>query len=75
MKSDIRKISVGPDAKSGALHYLVGQDVLGGSYHIHHIRQEDDGCIFIWIQREDEIFLWKQFRDTMPIAIEYNLEF
>lgn len=75
MKSDIRKISVGPDAKSGALHYLVGQDVLGGSYRIHHIRQEDDGSIFIWIQREDEIFLWKQFKDTMPIAIEYNLEF
>ena len=23
---DIRKISVGPDYKSGAMHYLVGQD-------------------------------------------------
>jgi len=25
---DIRKISIGADYKSGAMHYLVGQDVL-----------------------------------------------
>ena len=24
---DIRKISVGPDYKSGAMHYIVGQDI------------------------------------------------
>ena len=26
---DIRKISIGPDYKSGAMHYLVGQKILG----------------------------------------------
>lgn len=27
---DIRKISIGPDYKSGAMHYIVGQEILGG---------------------------------------------
>tara|TARA_Y100000592_G_C5404802_1_gene285051 strand:+ start:39 stop:260 length:222 start_codon:yes stop_codon:yes gene_type:complete len=71
---DIRKISIGPDYKSGAMHYLVGQDVLGGSHHIHHIKNEN-GLIKIWIQKENEIFLWKEFTDTMPISIEYNIFF
>ena len=34
---DIRKISVGPDFKSGAMHYLVGQEILNGQYFIHLI--------------------------------------
>ena len=37
---DIRKISVGPDYKSGAMHYLVGQEVLGGNYVIHLIKHD-----------------------------------
>ena len=40
---DIRKISIGADYKSGAMHYIVGQDVLGGSYVIHLI-QHDSGA-------------------------------
>ena len=28
---DIRKISIGADYKSGSMHYIVGQDVLGGN--------------------------------------------
>ena len=36
---DIRKISIGPDYKSGAMHYLVGQPVLGGNYTIHLLPQ------------------------------------
>ena len=35
---DIRKISIGSDYKSGAMHYIVGQDVLGGSHKIHLIQ-------------------------------------
>ena len=35
---DIRKISIGPDYKSGAMHYLVGQKILGDSNEIHLIR-------------------------------------
>lgn len=69
---EIRKISIGPDYKSSAMHYIVGQEVLGGDYVIHLIRSEDDG-IKIWIEKEDEILLWKKFTITMPASIEYNI--
>ena len=51
----IRKISIGADYKSSAMHYVVGQDVLGGSHKIHHIRQESDNSIRIWILKGDEV--------------------
>lgn len=73
---DIRKISVGPDYKSGAMHYLVGQEILNGKYFIHLIQQDaDNKSIKIWIQREDEILLWKEFGSYVPISIEYNINF
>ena len=34
---DIRKISVGPDYKSGAMHYIVGQEILNGTHSIYKI--------------------------------------
>ena len=71
----IRKISIGSDYKDSAMHYVVGQDVLNGNYRIHHIRQNDDRSILIWIEKEKEIYLWKHFRETMPISIESNLNF
>ncbi len=71
---DIRKISVGPDYKSSSMHYIVGQDVLNGAYKIHLIKQEE-GEVKIWIEKEDEVILWKSFNDTMPIATEYNINF
>ena len=75
---DIRKISVGPDYKSGAMHYIVGQNVLGNSRTIHLIRFDAQlESIKIWIERNnsDEIILWKEFNHTMPISIEYNINF
>lgn len=73
---DIRKISVGPDYKSGAMHYLVGQDVLNGSYTIHLIKFESErNSYLIYIERDDEILLWKEFTDAMPISLEYNINF
>tara|TARA_R100001480_G_scaffold105527_1_gene107959 strand:+ start:117 stop:341 length:225 start_codon:yes stop_codon:yes gene_type:complete len=73
---DIRKISVGPDYKSGAMHYLVGQEVLNGSYFIHLIQHDiSSNSIKIWIQRKDEIVLWKEFTSPMPLSIEYNINF
>jgi hypothetical protein len=71
---DIRKVSIGPDYKSGAMHYIVGQSVLNGDYRIHLIRSEQDE-IKIWIERDEEIILWKSFTSTMPISIEYNINF
>ena len=39
---DIRKISIGADYKSSAMHYIINQEVLGGNYHIHLIKKIDD---------------------------------
>jgi len=71
----IRKISVGPDYKS-AMHYLLGQEVLGGNYKIHLIKLEDkSNSIQIWIERNNEVMLWKHFSHTMPLSVEYNINF
>jgi hypothetical protein len=73
---DIRKISIGPDYKSGAMHYIVGQQVLGSSYKIHLIKLDINTMyIKIWIEKNDEILLWKEFTDTVPVSIEYNINF
>lgn len=72
---DIRKISIGPDYKGGAMHYIVGQKVLGDSNEIHLIRvnaEKHSVQIFI-INEKSEIVLWKEFNSTIPISIEYNI--
>ena len=56
------------------MHYIQGQDVLGGSYQIHLI-QEQENSYRIWVQKEDEIFVWKEFLKTLPISLEYNINF
>lgn len=73
---DIRKISVGPDYKSGAMHYLVGQEVLNGNYKIHLIQFDEIKKSFkIWIIKSNEVVLWKEFTSPIPISIEYNINF
>ena len=71
---DIRKISIGADYKSGAMHYIVGQPVLGGSHTIHLI-QSTEQSYKIWIQKEDEVYMWKEFLSTLPISLEFNINF
>jgi hypothetical protein len=74
---DIRKISIGPDYKSGAMHYLVGQKVLGDSNEIHLIKFDktrESIQIYI-INRKNEVVLWKEFTFTVPISIEFNIDF
>ena len=73
---DIRKISVGPDYKSGAMHYIQGQSVLNNSHEIHLITQEADGTIKIYLENDEaEVLLWKSFTASMPVSIEYNIYF
>ena len=60
---DIRKISVGSDYKSGSMHYIVNQPVLGGDYKIH------------LIQASEETQSYKEFLYTLPITLEYNINF
>ena len=72
---DIRKISIGPDYKGGAMHYIVGQKVLGDTNEIELIRvnpNKQSIQIFI-INEKKEVVLWKEFTSTIPISIEYNI--
>lgn len=73
---NIRKISIGPDYKSGAMHYIVGQSILNGTYIIHLIKYVPErSSIVIYIEKENEIVVWKEFTSSMPISIEYNINF
>lgn len=74
---DIRKISVGPDYKGGAMHYIVGQDVLGDTNKIHLIKYDDDKQSFrIYIINDNkEVILWKEFNATIPVSTEYNIHY
>lgn len=72
---DIRKISVGPDYKASAMHYIVGQKVLGDSHEIHLIKFDEarnSFKIFI-INDKLEVVLWKEFNSTIPVSVEYNI--
>ena len=66
----IRKISVGADYKNG-MHYIVGQEVLGGRDVIAEINHEVDSYS-IWVKKDGEVLKWKEISNT-PIVIEYNL--
>jgi hypothetical protein len=72
---EIRKISIGPDYKGGAMHYIIGQKVLGDSNEIHLIRvNSDKNSIQIFIINDKlEVVLWKEFTSTIPISNEYNI--
>jgi hypothetical protein len=72
MKS-IRKISVGADYKN-AMHYIVGSTVINGEYVINTIKFEGMS-LQIWIEKNNEVFLWKEFTPTMPVSIEFNIDF
>ncbi len=69
----VRKISVGPDYMK-CMHYVVGQEVLGRSYTIDSIIQ-DESSISIYICKDDEIVKWKEFSSTMPVSIEFKIDF
>jgi len=72
---DVRKISIGSDYKN-AMHYVVGQKVLGDTNEIHLIKIDKSGSIRIYIiNKKQEIVLWKEFNDTIPISIEFNIDF
>lgn len=71
----IRKVSIGSDYKN-AMNYMHGQSVLQGNYVIHLIKQDvssDD--IEIFIERDNEVVLWKKINGNMPFIIEYNIDF
>lgn len=71
----VRKVSIGHDYKSDAMHYVLGQDVLRGEYKIDLLLLKDDGSVNIWIKNHSGIMLWKTFNSNMPISIEYDIDF
>lgn len=71
---DIRKIAIGGDYKT-AMHYVVGQDVLSGTNKIHLIKEESNYILIYIINEKDEVVLWKQFNNAVPISIEFNINF
>ena len=66
----IRKISVGSNYKD-AMHYIINQQVLGGSYIIHDIAQEEEGYS-VWVKKDNESVKWKEFKN-IPVVVEYNI--
>jgi hypothetical protein len=69
----IRKISVGRDYKNDAMHYQIGQEVFGG-HKICDIIQEDS-TYNIYIEKDDEVIIWKHFNKNMAISVEYDLNY
>ena len=69
----IRKISIGRDYKNEAMHYSVGQEVYGGHCICNIIEEEEKYSIYI--EKNKEVILWKDFNKNMGIAIEYNLDY
>lgn len=75
--NEIRKISIGPDYKGGAMHYVVGQKVINDTNEIHLIKYDDEKqSVKIYIINEkNEVTLWKEFNSTIPMSIEYNINY
>ena len=69
----IRKISIGKDYKTDAMHYSVGQEVYGG--HVIHNIVEEEEKYSIYIEKNKEVILWKDFNKNMGISVEYNLDY
>ena len=74
---EIRKISVGPNYKDSAMHYIVGQNILNDTNEIHLIKYNPitQSILIYIINKKEEVVLWKEFNSTMPISIEYNINF
>ena len=69
----IRKITIGKDYKSDAMHYAVGQNVYGG--HTISDILEEETKYSIYIRKNDIVIPWKDFNKNMAISVEYDLEY
>ena len=69
----IRKISIGKDYKNEAMHYSVGQEVYGGHTICDIIEKEDKYSIYI--KKEKDVLIWKDFNKNMAVSVEYNLQY
>ncbi len=75
MSSVIRKISIGADYKTDAMHYSLAQTVYGGHTISHILFDTEDNSYNIYIKKNNEILPWKKFNSNMAISVEYDLEY
>ena len=55
MSSVIRKISIGSDYKTDAMHYSLTQSVYGGHTISHILFDAEDNSYNIYIKKNDEV--------------------
>ena len=53
----------------------VGPAVINGTTCQHYAFRQDDIDWQIWIQKGDVIYVWKEFLTTLPISLEFNINF
>jgi len=73
--SKIRKISIGSNYKTDAMHYSIGQEVYGGHIICDIINSEACGEYLIYIKKDEEVLPWKSFNANMAIAVEFDLQY
>jgi len=57
------------------MNFVVGQEVIDKSYVIDNIVFSINNSIDIWIKKDGELRKWKTFLSSVPISIEYNINF
>ena len=72
--NNIRKVVIGREYTKDAMSYSVGQRVYRGQYEIDCI-VEEEGRIIIYIEKDGEIFSWKEINEYVPFILEYSLDF
>ena len=75
MASIIRKISIGSDYKTDAMHYAVGKSVYGGHEISNILHEESDNSYNVYIKKSNEVMPWKKFNSNMAVSVEYDLTY
>ena len=70
----IRKITAGPSAVKDSMAFEVGQIVYAHN-KVHHIEECEDRSYIIYIKKDGEIKAWKKYSPTVPVHLEYDLEY
>ena len=70
----IRKVVIGKEYTKDAMSYAVGQRVYRGQYVIDSIIQDDDKIV-IYIDKDGEVFKWKELNPSVAYTLEYSLDF
>lgn len=49
---------------------------MNGAYTIHLIDFDEDKSSFrVYVEKNNEVFLWKEFNKNIPVSVEYNINF